>query len=250
MSGVWEEAKRRYEAGEVGVPVGDVCLVCRGAWDALEQVPPYYATGGEVCDRHRLEVGSAYQQAAFSGNPPRGVPERQRRAVVSSLLPDVASAPGGLYLWGGVGRGKSWQAVAVLKQRWLHAFRSGSMMSFLWWQEAVLAEAMRDAARQGTVGELQGALLACNVLVVDDLGTARTTEFAKEQLLLAISQRYDMVRPTIFTSNLSLGKLAERMSGDGVDETGDRIASRIAESCRVVHVQGVDRRTQQTGAAT
>lgn len=242
MNDILNEARRRLAAGEIGVTAENICLVCRGGWDRLEQVPSYYIFDDEVCDLCRKAVSAAYRNEAFAKDPPRGVPSRHRAATIATLLPEVANAVGGVYLWGGVGRGKSWQAVALLKKRWMEAFQTGRFMTYQWWQEAMLAEASRNSVKDGTTQFMQNALVACDILVIDDIGTARTTEFAKEQLLMAISQRYDMEKPCIFTSNLSLGGLAERMSEGGSDQTGDRIASRISETCAVVHVEGPDRR--------
>jgi DNA replication protein DnaC len=58
-----------------------------------------------------------------------------------------------------------------------------------------------------------------SLLVLDDLGAEKTTEWAAEQLYLVIGSRYNDLKPTIVTTNLSLGKVAEILD--------DRLASRM-----------------------
>lgn len=72
------------------------------------------------------------------------------------------------------------------------------------------------------------------VLILDDIGAERITDYVAEVFYLIINKRYNEMLPIIFTSNLSLGELAERI--------GDRTASRIIEMCDVVHLKGEDRR--------
>lgn len=78
------------------------------------------------------------------------------------------------------------------------------------------------------------------VLIIDDIGIGKETEFANTTLFEIIDGRY-MNRPggLIVTSNLSLGDLATKL-GD------DRIPSRLAEMCKVFSLAGeIDRRVKQ-----
>lgn len=70
----------------------------------------------------------------------------------------------------------------------------------------------------------------CGLLVLDDFGTSKPTDFVLQTLYLIINYRYDYLKKTIFTSNLSLTETAE-MLGD------DRITSRIARMCKVIEKQ-------------
>jgi DNA replication protein DnaC len=72
------------------------------------------------------------------------------------------------------------------------------------------------------------------VLFLDDLGVEKPTESTLQSLYLIIDNRYRNERQTVFTSNLGLSEIAERV--------GDRIASRISEMCRVIKITGRDRR--------
>ena len=86
-----------------------------------------------------------------------------------------------------------------------------------------------DYSRQ-RVRDCQNAKL----LVLDDIGAEKASEWTQERLYSVIDHRYANCLPLIVTSNLPPAKLAE--------QTGERAASRLAEMCEVVAMTGTDRR--------
>jgi DNA replication protein DnaC len=68
-----------------------------------------------------------------------------------------------------------------------------------------------------------------HLLVLDDLGVYKTTDYVLETLYLIINNRYEFLKKTIITSNFSLKELSS-ISGD------DRIFSRIESMCRIIHM--------------
>jgi len=86
-----------------------------------------------------------------------------------------------------------------------------------------------DGARQ-RVRDCQNTKL----LVIDDIGAEKASEWTQERLYSVIDHRYANLLPLIVTSNLPPSKLAE--------QTGERAASRLAEMCTVVAMTGGDRR--------
>lgn len=72
------------------------------------------------------------------------------------------------------------------------------------------------------------------LLVVDDIGAEKTSEWVRETLFVLINHRYEYKLPTIFTTNCSMSQLSEKL--------GDRIASRLVEMCRMINVAGDDYR--------
>lgn len=77
-------------------------------------------------------------------------------------------------------------------------------------------------------------LIDVEVLIIDDIGAEKPSDWVAETLYYLINSRYENMKTTIFTSNLSLDKLADRI--------GNRIISRIAEMCDVYEIKGEDRR--------
>ena len=71
-------------------------------------------------------------------------------------------------------------------------------------------------------------------LVLDDLGTTRTTDYVKSSIYFILNERESWSRQTIITSNYHL---------DVIDEQFDpRVSSRIMGCCDVREMRGRDRR--------
>lgn len=151
---------------------------------------------------------------------------------------DWALHGGGLLLTGEIGRGKTMIAGAAcwmrLKDR-----------PVLWTSAPLLF------ARLGTgLGTSQrdwalDVLSSKRALVLDDIDKARPTEYGAEQVFLAIDQRVEHEAPLLVTTNLSPGQLAEKWP----EPYGPAIASRLVGYCKVVRVEGTDRRLTGGAAA-
>jgi DNA replication protein DnaC len=72
------------------------------------------------------------------------------------------------------------------------------------------------------------------LLVVDDLGAAKTSEWVEEVNFRLVNSRYEQARPSLFTSNVPPRDLAAAL--------GERVASRLAEMTTQVAIKGQDRR--------
>lgn len=77
-----------------------------------------------------------------------------------------------------------------------------------------------------------------DVLVIDDFGTEKVTEWRSEIFYSLIDHRYTSMRPTIFTSNYNIKELED----SGYDT---RITSRIKEMCYMVPFPSVSVREQK-----
>jgi DNA replication protein DnaC len=75
-------------------------------------------------------------------------------------------------------------------------------------------------------------------LVLDDLDKVRPTEYGAEQVFNAIDSRLTKGGGLLVTTNLTPAELATRWP----DPYGPAIASRLGGECRVVQLQGNDRR--------
>lgn len=82
-------------------------------------------------------------------------------------------------------------------------------------------------------------LMRISLLLIDDLGTEKISEFTEEATYRILNERYNECRPLIITSNLPV----QNPDGvDLVDKLGQRIASRLAQTTTVVSIRGNDRR--------
>lgn len=86
------------------------------------------------------------------------------------------------------------------------------------------------------------AAIQLPLLVLDDLGAERATEWVQERIYVLINERYERMRSTIVTTNHpSLDSLAGAV--------GQRSVSRLMESATVIPVSGHDRRLTRTVSA-
>ena len=76
-----------------------------------------------------------------------------------------------------------------------------------------------------------------SLLVIDDLGAERNTEYSAEQVFNVIDARYRSGKPMIITSNLSLEKIK-----NPPDTESKRIYDRIIERCFPIEITGKSRR--------
>lgn len=149
----------------------------------------------------------------------------------------------GLYIVGQRGVGKTHLATAILKDHILnHPKGYGIDYKLLPDMISVTDLIMRIKATFAKDSEEseEGVLdhySNCKTLILDDLGTEKPTEWAVSTLYLIVDRRYRDMRKTIITSNLSLKEIAERLD--------DRIASRLAEMCKVIQITGKDRRVSK-----
>lgn len=80
-----------------------------------------------------------------------------------------------------------------------------------------------------------------DLLIIDDLGVERSTEFAMEQMFEVIDRRYRSGKPMIITTNLSLEQLR-----NPPDLAHARIYERILERCAPILFSGENFRKQKS----
>lgn len=131
----------------------------------------------------------------------------------------------GLLFYGGVGTGKTY-AAACIANRLLQNKVPVIMTSFV-----KLLESMQGFREDN--GELIARLNQAKLLIVDDLGAERGTDYALEKVYDIVDSRYRAKLPVIFTTNLSLGEMK-----DVADIRYSRIYDRIFELCYPMHFKG------------
>ena len=83
--------------------------------------------------------------------------------------------------------------------------------------------------------------MEAELLVLDDLGAEKTSEWVEETMNLIVNSRYNDRRPTVFTSNYDL--LDDRLDPDSLTaRVGFRMCSRLHEMCEFLETRGADYR--------
>jgi DNA replication protein DnaC len=150
----------------------------------------------------------------------------------------------GLLLIGLPGVGKTHLAVATLKA-WIEKGGTG-----LFYTTIDLMSALRgtySGSERMTESELLDKVTGADMLVLDELGRERVTEWRDEILHLIVNARYSHRRATIFTTNFDIDE--DPQNPDGLQaRVGFRIYSRLHEMCEFVSVDGADFRERPLNA--
>lgn len=131
-----------------------------------------------------------------------------------------------LVLLGPVGTGKTHTGIAAVQ--YLAAYR-GCSFAF-----APVVELL-DQLRPGGDGDaLLARLCSVRVLLLDDLGAEKGSEWTTERLYLLVNRRWLEGRPTIVTTNVPADELESALD--------PRLYSRLVDGAHALRLTGADRR--------
>lgn len=138
--------------------------------------------------------------------------------------------PGGLLLWGDVGGGKSFMASCIANESIDLGFTALSidLRYFSNLMESSFEKRIENVKR----------VLAPDLLVIEDLGAQRRTDYAMEHVYTLVDGRYRTGRPMVVTTNFTLSDMESAPEND----PWRRIFDRVLERCYPVHFDGMSRR--------
>ncbi|MBP0456127.1 ATP-binding protein [Streptomyces montanisoli] len=183
-----------------------------------------------------------------------GMPPRYRTAVADHPkvldwvreVAEAAVAPGrgarrqvttgpSLLMAGVVGSGKTHQAYGAVRL----LMRSGVGVR---WSATTAADLYADLRPRPGADSERGlaAVGRCPLLIIDDLGAAKASDWTEEITYRLINRRYNYMLPTLITTNLRIRDLRAYL--------GDRVASRLAQMTTRVEFEEIDRRRHRAAA--
>ncbi len=193
---------------------------------------------------NRMKIPKRYRSVSL--NNFRFVPKyghRKLKEIIEEYLYSNDYKLGkGLMFVGTPGVGKTHLAIAILKEFFL---KKGIVGVFYDTRTLLFdLKATFDGSSSGR--ELLDEVVNAPILVLDDLGSERLSDWARDILHYIIISRYNQMKPIIITSNIDL-KSKEKDEDDVLqqsleDRMGTAIASRLSEMCKVVEVKGKDMR--------
>ena len=173
------------------------------------------------------------------------IPERYRAARMEQLPKAIVAAAGslhadqGLLLWGSPGVGKTHSLCAITRQLYLDG----------WDVDRITYEMLMLHIRQTyepgsgrSELDVLKPLIAVDKLILEDVGATTSigqqeSDFSLRTFLIILDQRLERCLATFVSTNKSVEEL-----GRSFDL---RIASRLQEACRIIKLEGGDRRRRQ-----
>jgi DNA replication protein DnaC len=151
----------------------------------------------------------------------------------------------GLIFTGGLGVGKTHLAIGLLKAVIVKYACTG-----IYYRQGQLLDLIRSSIEDDHLREadILRPLKTRDVLVLDDVGTSRPTEWVLERMLEILAERYDRNLATIITTNYPVSKTDNEDGEKGKrksdlvlgDRIGNRATSRLSQMCVVVDMDGED----------
>jgi DNA replication protein DnaC len=210
------------------------CLTCGDTgyqWRSDATGPACDCQAGKVIDRQeqrerqwRESVPSRLAGYRLDTSPHQGAARQMRQWLDSEPWTTGENA----LLIGAVGTGKTGLAIGAMRA----AHDAGVSTELIIVSDWLIKQ--RPNGTEDAIDPMEAASQP-GLLVMDDLGTQKNSDWVHERLYVLVNRRYLDCKPTIITSNhLRIDDLR--------DSLGDRATSRLLEQCRVIPVDGPDLR--------
>lgn len=164
-----------------------------------------------------------------------------QRAVLNArrFTEEFPAVDVGLLMMGSCGVGKTHLAVSALKG----VIAKG--ISGLFYDFRDLLKEIQDSYNPSTrvteLGILE-PIFEADLLVLDELGASKPTEWVQETMTHIITRRYNEKKITIFTTNYLDVAMNPEYDETLTDRVGTRLRSRLHEMCRHVLIESEDYR--------
>ena len=247
---------RRFETDEsneqeISSPVGsyaeqsEVCSFCYGS--GMEVVP---GKGARRCrcrnENRRIKLFEAaniprrHCECSLESYKPAKGNGSQLLAFnyAFRLVREYPAVDRGLLFMGTCGVGKTHLSVAILRGLVEKGIPS------LFYEFGSLLKAIQNSYNpisQTSELKVLAPVFEAEVLVLDELGASKPTDWVRDTMMQIINTRYNDRKLTIFTTNYLDGRRAER-DETLEDRIGVRLRSRLFEMCKTVMIEGDDYR--------
>ena len=223
----------------------EVCAICYGT--GMEVVP---GKGARRChcrteERQAKLLAAAhlprrYEHCSFANYHPVSGNGTQLQAFnyAFKLVDEYPAIDRGLLFMGPVGTGKTHLSTAILRGL------IGKGITCLFYEFGALLKEIQNSYNpisQTSELKVLAPVYETEVLVLDELGAVKPTDWVRDTMMQIINTRYNDRRLTIFTTNYmdDCSRLSEETLEDRV---GTRLRSRLYEMCRTIVINGEDYR--------
>ncbi len=180
------------------------------------------------------DLGSRLERCRFDNFQPR--PGTERARAVAETYAETWPHTKGLVIAGTYGNGKTHLAGAIY-----HTLKVQGVRCVFQTAPELLGRlrATYDDSSRNTEHAILTALTRCELLVMDDLGAERPSDWVRDRLYYIIDTRYRREKPVIYTTNCSMGELEDNLGG--------RVVDRLIGSCTMVYNKGTSYRKEVEG---
>jgi DNA replication protein DnaC len=161
------------------------------------------------------------------------------------LVREYPAVERGLLFMGTVGVGKTHLSVAILRG----LMEKG--VPCLFYEFGSLLKEIQDSYNKiSHTSELRllAPVYQAEVLVLDELGASKPTDWVRDTMMQIIGTRYNDKKLTIFTTNYLDARRGTEETLE--DRVGVRLRSRLFEMCKTVHIEGEDYRRRYDSQQT
>lgn len=252
LGNISERGNRINENDYIGEDGFYHCSVCHQPKQCKIEVGGVPITVNCICKCREKEIEEEKRNARYNNKLIRTEEYRDLQFNYSADLKDDDGSPqtetskkyidnfekfkkegNGLLMFGGIGAGKTWQAVMIAnelkKQKYITLVTSSTNV----------VQELHAREFDGKSDYLNG-LSVFDLIVLDDLGAERGTSYGQEQMKLFIDTVYNKKISLVVTTNIPQ---AELKNPKEVEQA--RIYSRIIERCYPVVFKNEDRRRKQ-----
>lgn len=207
-----------------------MCACDRRYWDEENARQAEKKRRKHIQELRRL-LPRGVQDCTFEADDSPGSPISITCRKYVKAWPEMYKRGDGIIFFGSVGTGKTYYAACIAN-------------ALIDMERRVLFTTVPDLVSRMSVfsddrDEIISELCAANLVVLDDLGAERDTEFAIEQVFALVSAREQAHKPTIYTTNLSMDELRQC---ENIRRR--RIYDRVLGSCPIqLQMAGQSRRT-------
>jgi DNA replication protein DnaC len=229
------------------ISISEACPYCNGSgWEAAESTGSVRRCRCMASLRvtrllAEARIPNRYEHCDLDSYLPNHDSQKKAKLYVQRFLEHYPQIDVGLLFLGNCGVGKTHLAVALLKNVITEMGDSGLFYDF----RDLLREIQGswNSVSQTSELEVLQPVLEANILVLDELGANKPTEWVRDTIAHIINCRYNEKKLTIFTSNY-LDFASKPGEETLTDRIGMRLRSRLYEMCTEVEIHGKDFRQE------